>query len=189
MVWQSHFIYQQPPLGALFVPYFSRSPVNGSIYSFMLIWSFAISSCNWFWIYSRIAPSYFPTVSTLHQKCLFPYFYFKFACLSNIIKLLLLFIYPTYCATLIWGGIATNMCIWSGQHSPSITSTPLRSLKSLNIFPMSALIFPYITCLLYFGAKTIWYLQRHLLCDRLWTSSFLTKTSCVFFMVARPFSD
>lgn len=41
--------------------------------------------------------SFFPTVSTkypLAQKCLFPYLYFKFACLSNIINVDLLFKYP-----------------------------------------------------------------------------------------------
>lgn len=36
-----------------------------------------------------------------------------------------------------------------------IISTPLCSHNFLNICPISALIFPYITCLLYFGAKTI----------------------------------
>ena len=40
----------------------------------------------------------------------------------------------------------------------------------LSILPMSAFICPYITCLRYFGANTIWYLQFHLECDKLWLS-------------------
>ena len=51
-------------------------------------------------------------------------------------------------------------------------STPFRSLNSLSIFPTSAFSFPYISCLRYFGAKTIWYL----LCDKLFTHP-LTRTS------------
>ena len=45
---------------------------------------------------------FLPTVSTyfpLHQNCLFPYLYFKFACLSNIIKLLFPLRYPIICDT------------------------------------------------------------------------------------------
>ena len=66
-------------------------PVNGSVYSFHEIWSTISSSSNWFFIYSLIAFSFHPTVSTkypLAQKFLLPYFYFKFACLSNIISAL-----------------------------------------------------------------------------------------------------
>jgi len=37
------------------------------------------------------------------------------------------FQYPMYCATLICGGITTSMCIWFGQHSASMISTPFRS--------------------------------------------------------------
>ena len=54
---------------------------------------------------------------------------------------------------------------------------PFLSHKSLNIFPISAFNFPYISALLNFGAKTIWYLQFQLVCDKL---SLFIKTSCDF---------
>lgn len=66
-------------------------PVNGSIYSLMLIWSLILSSSSWFCIYAFIAFLFLPTVSTkylLAQKCRFPYLYFRLACRSNIIRLL-----------------------------------------------------------------------------------------------------
>ena len=72
-------------------------------------------------MYCLIAVLFFPTVSTkypLHQKLLCPYLYFKFACLSNIIKLLLLFKYPVNCAILKYGGTLTSMWIWSGKLLP-----------------------------------------------------------------------
>ena len=40
------------------------APVNGSIYSFMLIWSLAWFSSSWFRTYSLMIFSFFPTVST-----------------------------------------------------------------------------------------------------------------------------
>lgn len=48
--------------------------------------------------------------------------------------------------------INNKMCL---QHSASIISIPFLSHKSLNIFPMSAYNFPYISARLNFGAKTI----------------------------------
>ena len=61
------------------LPSFSGSPVNGSIYSFMLICSHICSSVNWFCMYFCIAVLFRPTVFTkypLHQKCRFPYLYY-----------------------------------------------------------------------------------------------------------------
>lgn len=98
----------------------------------------------------------FPTVSTkypLHQKCLFPYLYFKFACLSNIISELFPLRYPTICDTLYLGGIFTSICTWSMQHSASIISISFLSQSILNILPISRLKAPYISLLLYFGYK------------------------------------
>ena len=43
---------------------FTGSPVNGSIYSFMLNCSYSLSSCNWFAIYFFIASLFRPTVVT-----------------------------------------------------------------------------------------------------------------------------
>ena len=54
-----------PTSGAVFyLPFLTCSPVNGSTYSCKLTWSFAISSCNCFFIYSCIAFLFLPTVST-----------------------------------------------------------------------------------------------------------------------------
>ena len=74
------------------------------------------------------------------------------------------------CATLRYGGILTSIWMWSLQHSAAIISTSFLSHNSLRIFPISAFISPYIACLLYFGANTIWYLHLQLLCDKLFTS-------------------
>ena len=55
-----------------------------------------------------------PTVSTkypLAQKCLFPYFYLRFACRSNIIRLLFPFRYPMIYDTLYFGGILISIWI------------------------------------------------------------------------------
>lgn len=82
-----------------------------------------------------------------------PTFIFQIGSRSNIIKLLLLFRYPINCDTLMCGGIDTNMWMWSGQHSAAMISTRFRSLSSRRIFPTSAFISRYITCLRYFGNK------------------------------------
>ena len=75
--------------------------------------------------------------------------------LSKIIRLLFPFKYPINCATLILGGMLTNMCMWSGHASASRISTLFCSHSFLRIWPMSALIFPYISFLRYFGANTM----------------------------------
>ena len=55
---------QAAPKGAVFyLPFLTGSPVNGSISSCKLIWSPAMSSCNWFLIYCCIAFLFLPTVS------------------------------------------------------------------------------------------------------------------------------
>ena len=66
-----------------------------------------------------------------HQKCRFPYLYFRFACLSKIIRPLLLFRYPMKLATLKCGSISP---IISWQHFASMILTPFRSLNPLSIF-------------------------------------------------------
>ena len=71
-----------------------------------------------------------------------------------------------------------TICMWSLHASASNISTCLYSHNFLNICPMSCLIFQYITCLLYFGANTMWYLHLHLLCDKLFTSSCMTNLLC-----------
>ena len=53
------------------------------------------------------------------------------------------------------GCSSISMCIWSGIACASIIFTCFRSHNSLSIAPISALKFPYIAFLLYFGAKTM----------------------------------
>ena len=131
-----NIIYLPSPTGLLLFAWFTGSPVNGSIYSLSIIWSYSISSFNWFWIYSCIFFAFLPTVSTWyprHPKYLFPYLYFKFTCLSNIINVLFPFRYPTKLDTLILGGNSASICTWSGQFSASIIFTPFHLHSVLNI--------------------------------------------------------
>ena len=143
----------------LFQGYLIVCYILGQLIANVLLYRFLILSYR---VY--IVPSY--------RKCRLPYLYFKFACPSNIIRELLPFIYPIKFATLICGGISTNICIWSGYAFASIIFTFFCSHNCRRFFPMSAFICPYIICLQYFGANTIWYLQFHLECDKLWLSSF-----------------
>ena len=75
----------------------------------------------------------------LPKKGLFPYLYFKFACLSKIINANFPFKYPMNDDTLNFGGIITNICTWSLIKCPSIISTPLYRQSVLNISPISFL--------------------------------------------------
>ena len=75
-----------------------------------------------------------------------------------IMTLLFPFRNPMKIDILIFGGISTNMCTWSGHASAYKSFTPFRSHNCLSIFPIS--------CLLYFGAKTMWHLQFHVVCDK-----------------------
>ena len=64
----------------------------------------------------------------------------------------------------------SRICI-SGLHADRILSTNF----------MSVFNFPYISCLRNFGANTRWYLQFHVVCDKLFLS---IKTSYVFLWLA-----
>jgi len=79
--------------------------------------------------------------------------------------------YPINSDTLIFGGISTSIWIWSGHASACIIWTSFRLHNILNIFAMSCFNSPYITFLRNFGAKTIWYLQFHVVCDKLLLST------------------
>ena len=59
-----HYLGQPLCRGCLFLPYLFLIPVNGSMYSLILIWSCIWSSSNCFFIYSLITRSFRPTVST-----------------------------------------------------------------------------------------------------------------------------
>lgn len=110
--------------------------------------------------------------------------YFKFACRSKIINVLLPLRYPINCAILMCGGILTSICIWSGHASASIICTSFCSHNFRSICPISFFSFPYISFLLNFGAKTIWYWHLYLLWAELLISlfSFIWKTSCILVM-------
>lgn len=67
-IWQ-RITYLGQPLcrGCLFLPYLFFIPVNGSMYSLILIWSCIWSSSNCFFIYSLITRSFRPTVYKLDR--------------------------------------------------------------------------------------------------------------------------
>ena len=153
--------FKLPPL-PLLQPLKGRSyyllPLKGSSYSFTLSLSNAISCFSCSSIYFLMVASFNPTVLTSYpsaHKCLFPNFYFKFACLSNIINPLFPFKYPIKLDTLIFGGILTSSCTCSGIICPSIISTPLYLHNCRKISLMLALYWLYIIFLLYFGVNTI----------------------------------
>ena len=91
----------------------------------------------------------------------------NFAHLWNIIRLLFPFKYPINPETLILGGILTGICIWSGHISPSVSSTPFHAHSFRNISLISNLFSAKNTSLRYFGANTMWYLQFHFVCAKL----------------------
>ena len=61
---------------------------------------------------------------------------------SYIIRLLFPFKYPTNADTLIFGGISSNIWIWSGQHSASTMLTPFHSHNFRNISPIALFFSP-----------------------------------------------
>ena len=71
------------------------------------------------------------------------------------IELLFPLRYPINCAILIYGGILTNICIWSGHASASIISAPFCSHSFRSISPISFRSVPYISLRRYFGANTM----------------------------------
>ena len=76
-----------------------------------------------------------------NQNSLLPYTYFRFANLPYIIRLLFPFRYPMNVDTLIFGGIETNMCMWSSRLILDYLYS-LKAQSSLNIFPTSTHILP-----------------------------------------------
>src|SRR5699024_12797816 len=99
----------------------------------------------------------------------------------KIIKLLFPFKYPINCDTLNFGGIMTNIWIWSLHAFASCISTFFLSQSSLIICPILFLYFPYIICLLYFGAKTRFYLLLICVCVILLLLFFVL--SSIYFMI------
>ena len=97
-----HYNYRQPRKMDICFALFTLLPVNGSVYSFHKIWSAISSSSNWFFIYSFTAFSFRPTIYPLVQKILLPYFYFKFACLLNIISAIRNQSYKLYYTQIWW---------------------------------------------------------------------------------------
>ena len=88
-------------------------------------------------------------------------------CLSNIINALLPFRYPIKLAMLVFGGMLSKRCIWSGIICPSIISTLLYLHKVFIISCKSFRVWLYIIFLRYFGTITIWYLHNYFVCDKL----------------------
>ena len=69
--------------------------------------------------------------------------------------------------TLIFGGILISRCTWSDIICPSSISTPLYLHRVRIISCKSARYWLYMIFLLYFGTNTMWYLQTHLVWDKL----------------------
>ena len=112
-----------------------------------------------------------------YANFIFPHFW-------KINSVLFPFRYPINPETLILGRILTNICMWSGHTSPSIISTPFHWHNCLNISLIAWRFSSKNTFRLYFGANTMWYLQFHFVCARLFVfifSFFKDKSSsCVF---------
>ena len=80
---------------------------------------------------------------------------------------------------LYFGEKLISIWIWSGQASASIISISFCSHSLRSIWPISFLIWPYITILRYFGANTTWYWHLHVVWLKLSTSLlfFISKTN------------
>ena len=129
---------------------------------------------------SSFVPSlYLPLVDLLYIRLSPFYFYLRYLrntlytkTLWYISTLLFPFKYPIKPLTLNFGGIEINMCTWSEQTSTSCMITFFHSHKLLRIAPTSSLFWWKNTFLLYFGAKTTWYLQFQVVCAKLRLVSF-----------------
>lgn len=79
-----------------------------------------------------------------------------------------------------------SICIWSGHISPSMISTPFHSHNFLSISRISAHFSSKNTLRRYLGANTIWYLQFHFVCAKLFVLSvsfdILDSSVCVFLL-------
>ena len=150
----------------------ARRPLNFLLFSKRVIVFF-----HWYFIFHYILRFLFPYVfpyctfiqphCTYAQNFLFPYLYFKFECLSNIISKLFPFKYPMKYDTLYFGGVDTKICTWSTIKCPSIISTPLYLHNFVSIFPILLLYWLSITFHLYLGVNIIWFLHNHFVCDKL----------------------
>ena len=85
---------------------------------------------------------------------------------------------PITKAILYFGGTLKHMWMWSGIRCPSNNSTPRWRHKSCNISPARLRYFPYSFFLRYLGTNTMWYLQSHLTCDKLYQSC-IGNSSCL----------
>jgi len=81
------------------------------------------------------------------------------------------FMNPTTWATAYFGGIDISICTWSGMRCPSHTLLSLCWAKPLKTSPKFFRSSPYNTFLRYLGIQTMWYLQSHFVCFKLWISS------------------
>ena len=82
--------------------------------------------------------------------------------------------YPITSDTASFGGILTQAWTWSLHTLPSMTSHPFLSKSPLTRAPTSGLLCWQGTLRLYLGIQTMWYVQSHLVCDKLaWFIGFL----------------
>ena len=108
--------------------YFTGSLVNGFVNSFKLIFDILF--------YCHFISAYCIHKISSTPKMVIPYLYFKFAYLSNTIKLFFLFKYPIKLDILKYGEISTSICIGFEQLSAYTIFTHLLSQSALNILPI-----------------------------------------------------
>ena len=139
------------PLGLITFSLITGSPVNGSIYSFIDIWSYSKSSFNWFRIYSSIFFAFFSyciNIISSTSKMSISIFIFEIRMPFKYHKCAFPFKYPTNSDTLIFGVISTNIWTWSGHISASTIWTSFHLHSMIKILAMSCLNSPYIIFLL-----------------------------------------
>lgn len=154
---QHHYHGQPLKVAVFFRPLLlaTRKRVYVLFHTYLVVHIIFLQLVLYVFLYYAFVFAYRIHIIPLHQKLLLPYLYFKFACLSNIINVLLLLRNPTNCAILKYGGMLTSICIWFGQASASIISTFFSLQSFRKISPISFFICPYTICRLYFGANTM----------------------------------
>ena len=144
----SSLLPQLSPLAAIFICFYVFTHKQGNVFierNWILYPVLLSLIIHVFFVFCLTISISYP----LHQNVL-SYLYFKFACLSKIMRELFSFKYPAISDILYLGSISMNICIWSEQHSAAIISITFLSHLCLSIFPISAFIFPYSICVLYF---------------------------------------
>jgi hypothetical protein len=87
-------------------------------------------------------------------------------------------VFALYWERAYFGGIAINMWTWSPSRWPSTILLSFSRARSLRASPRCFLRFPYNPFFLYFGIQTKWYLQSHVIWDKLLRSCIESLLFC-----------